>query len=93
MSILKSFSTKTPGLRPEIFWRWVIVSFACIFLAIAGFSFLFFRATQSALEAPIVVDKKNTEQQVTRVEARIQKIETVVQNRTGVPALAPTSQN
>ena len=83
-------------LRPEIFWRWSVISFICIFMASIVFCFLFFRSTQAMLDAPIVVSKKNTEQQATRIEKRLGKVEAAVEGRTGAISpgpLVPTSQN
>lgn len=85
--------THTAELRPEKFWRWLVIVSICTCIMVICFGFLFFRATEAILATPIVVQKKNTEQQVAHIEKRIDNIESAVRVRTGTPATLPTSQN
>lgn len=79
--------------RPEVFWQWAVSLFLGMFVASVLLGVWIFQDTKQFIDTAPEIDAKNTEQQIQRLEKRIEKIKTVVGGRVGQPEVVPTSQN
>jgi predicted PurR-regulated permease PerM len=96
MNIKKIFHKKHTvhtKIDPRIFWQWCVIIFCCMFIVIVLMGVVFFRNTQRFIDTTPTVDRKDTDQQVSRIEKRMQYVESVIEKRTGTSIISNTSQN
>lgn len=85
---------KHDRFNPHLFWRKLLIGWACALVLVFSYFTWFFMETSTALDAPVVPQTSENSVKIKSMQREVDSIEQIIQARTGTakaPVLDPSN--